>query len=217
MIKKTITWHAALAAAALMACGSDDASEIDHVSRTAHDATADAEPARYVGEVQDSDVRVGVVADAEHARVFFCGGDDSFATATRWFNLEVHDGELTADDGDWHLRATLGDAGVDGEITHDPGAARPFTTTRIVEGTLSGLYEGKSQCGRLGLIVNQPRKGGSIDAQGACVGDGHPPEQVNPITPITLESDKIRVEAPPPSQDTADAEVLLQVATLTPL
>jgi hypothetical protein len=195
-----------------MACGGDDASEIDHVSSTERDATAASKPARYVGEVEDSDVRVGVVADGEHARVFFCGGDDSFATATRWFNLEVHDSELNVDDGEWHLHATHSDERVDGEITHDPDAARPFSTTPIAEDTLSGLYEGTAPCGRMGLIVSQARKGAAIDAQGACVGDGHTPEQVNPIMPLAAESGKIRVQTP-----TEDATALLQAATLTPL
>src|SRR5262245_41600199 len=106
MVRKTRTWRAGLYAAALVAgasaCSNDAASEIDHVSGTERDASGEAEPARYVGTVEDSDVRVGVVADSEKARVFFCGGDESFATATRWFNLELDDAELSADDGDWH-------------------------------------------------------------------------------------------------------------------
>jgi hypothetical protein len=206
MLRKTRTWGAALYATALVvtACSSDAASEIDHVSST--------EPARYVGEVEDSDVRVAVVADAAKARVFFCGGDESFATETRWFNLELDEAELSADDGDWHLRATRDEESVYGEITHDPDAPRAFSTALVAKGTLSGLYEGKAQCGRIGLIVSQAEQGSSIEAQGACVGEGHPPEQVNPITPITSEAGKIRVQAP-----SEDATPLLQAATLTPL
>jgi hypothetical protein len=73
------------------------------------------------------------------------------------------------------------------------------------------LWEGQGECGRLGLIVTQASPTTKIQAQGACVGDGHQPEQVNPITPIASENGKVPVEAPD------GGKVLLAPATLKPL
>ena len=44
-------------------------------------------------------------------------------------------------------------------------------------------------CGRVGLIVTQPSPDETATAQGACVGPGHLPEQVNPILPIARRDD----------------------------
>lgn len=167
---------------------------------------------RYVGEVDDSDVRVAVVADAEHARVFFCGGDSSYASDTHWFAVDVTGDTFDADDGAWQLHATRGDDGVLGDVQHGDEAARSFTTSRVVSGTLAGLYEGTGHCGRIGLIVAQTSPHADVHAQGACVGDGHDPEQVNPIFPIALMQGGVQVQAPG-----EDAQPVLEPASLTPL
>ena len=169
-------------------------------------------PERLVGSVEDSDVAVAAVTDGDQTRLFFCGGDSSYATATRWFNLAFRGDALNADDGAWHLRATRDRDGIHGEITHDPEEARKFEAVPVANGTLAGLYEGKAGCGRLGLIVTQPDRDTDPAAQGACVGDGHDPEQVNPIAPVESVDGKIRVQAP-----SEDKQVLLQVAGIKPL
>lgn len=169
-------------------------------------------PERLVGSVEDSDVVVAAVSDSAQTRLFFCGGDSSYATATRWFNLALDGDTLNADDGAWHLRATLDRDGIHGEITHDPDEARKFKAVPVAKGTLAGLYEGKAGCGRLGLIVTQPDLESDPAAQGACVGEGHDPEQVNPITPVESVEGKIRVQAP-----SEDKQVLMQVAGIKPL
>lgn len=48
---------------------------------------------RWVGAVEETDVRVAMLAGAGRARLFFCGGAESYATATRWFNIEFDGGE----------------------------------------------------------------------------------------------------------------------------
>jgi hypothetical protein len=102
--------------------------------------------------------------------------------------------------------------GISGSITHDPDDGRPFSARPVEKETLAGLYEGKASCGRLGLIVTQAQKNTQPSAQGACVGDDHDPEQVNPIEPIASQQGKVRVQAPG-----EDASPLLGAATLTPL
>jgi hypothetical protein len=69
-----------------------------------------------------------------------------------------------------------------------------FSAVRVAPGTIAGLYEGTSDCGRIGLIVSQPDVDSDPHGQGACVGEGHAPEQVNPILPIALVDGMIRVE-----------------------
>jgi hypothetical protein len=169
--------------------------------------------ASYVGDVEDSDTRVAVLAGDARARVFFCGGDSSYASATHWFALDIDGDALDVDDGDWHLHAERSSDGVSGTITHlDDEGARGFTAKRVASDTIAGLYEGTAQCGRLGLIVMQSSRDDETHAQGACVGQGHDPEQVNPIFPIALVSGGVQVEAPG-----EDAKPLLTPAGLAPL
>lgn len=204
------TWGTVLCAGLLLsACTDDDAgSDLDH----SHADAGASQPERMVGAIDDSDVVLGVVANLERARFFFCGGDSSYATATKWFNLDFAGETLAADDGAWHLRATRAADGISGTLTHDPADARAFSAHAVAKDTLAGLYEGKAGCGRLGLIVTQADKNTQPKAQGACVGDDHDPEQVNPIEPLASQQGKIRVQAPE-----EDAMPLLGAATMTPL
>jgi hypothetical protein len=175
---------------------------------------AAAEALRFVGEVADSDARVAVVTGAGKLRLFFCGGADSVAEATHWFNLDIADaGVVAIDAAPWKVNANVDSDGVSGELTRDDGVLRKFSAAPVVEGTLTGLYEGTADCGRLGLIVAQPSKGGPINAQGACVGEGHVPEQVNPILPVAQDNGQIPVMTPGDEAATS----LLQAAGLTPL
>jgi hypothetical protein len=168
-------------------------------SRPTVDAGAESnmdEPGRWVGEVADSDVRVGIVADSSRARLFFCGGADSYATATRWFALDIVDGAVQFADDSWHVRAGMEPTRVSGTVERDDGVERAFSAELIAPETLAGLYEGQAACGRLGLIVVQSSRSSPVRAQGACVGPGHAPEQVNPILPIAQDMGAISVEAP---------------------
>lgn len=208
------TWMPGLIAAALCGCaGSGSSSETDHNAQT--DADGGSASGVFVGEVEDSDVRVAVLLDDSHVRLFFCGGADSVADKTHWFNLTKDPGDVAVaraeDDAAlsaaFDLDAVSGDYSVGGE-------RHAYTAQRVAKGTLSGLYEGKGECGRLGLIVRQSAPNAEITAQGACVGNGHTPEQVNPILPLSSQDGKIRVRAPGQSDDDI---LLLQAAGTTPL
>ena len=189
------------------ACGSDDSEKrsTQHASpaqpedagadATEPDPRAAAEPQRWVGEVQDSDAQVGIVADADHARLFFCGGDTSYATATRWFALDVTDGAVEFEDEQWRVSAKLAAHVVDGSVQF-AGERHEFSANAVAEETLAGVYEGQAQCGRLGLIVMQSAHDSDVHTQGACLGADHDPQQVNPILPVALTMREIAVEAP---------------------
>jgi hypothetical protein len=58
---------------------------------------------RWVGAIEQTDVRVAVIAGSGKVRLFFCGGAESYATATRWFDVGWNGGEhidFTEDTGE---------------------------------------------------------------------------------------------------------------------
>jgi len=148
-----------------------------------------------VGEVEDSDVRVGVLADDARLRVFLCGGPSSYASATHWVRAELEpNGDFTFSTDELQLEGSLVDGVLEAELSKDDERALVHAK-RVGEGTLAGLYEARAECGTVGLIVTQDEPDSQPTAQGACVGDGHLPDQVNPIKPISRErSGAITVE-----------------------
>jgi hypothetical protein len=149
---------------------------------------------RLVGTVSESDIRVAAVVEDARARLFFCGGPSSYATSTRWIVADVgEDGEIEFDDAGWVVHGTLNRGGLAGTLEQND-AKRSFSAVRVTADTIAGLYEGTADCGRVGLIVSQPDRDSDPQGQGACVGEGHPPEQVNPILPVSLEDGAIPVK-----------------------
>jgi hypothetical protein len=125
--------------------------------------------------------------------LFFCGGPSSYATSTRWIVADLSDDDtFDFDDGGWIVHGTLTRGGLSGSVEQND-ENRTFSAVRVASGTIAGLYEGTADCGRVGLIVSQPDRDSDPHGQGACVGEGHPPEQVNPILPVSLKEGEIRV------------------------
>ena len=160
----------------------------------------------YTGEVTGTDVRVGIIATERHARVFFCGGATSYETMTRWITADVdamHQLKLPADAGPtWGIQGSVADAEISGSIDVGDGVPRVFRATVVNERTISGLYEGTSGCGRLGLIVIQATPDSAPVGQGACVGPVL--EQVNPLEPIVRTADgaiRVTVGSPPAERE----------------
>jgi hypothetical protein len=159
------------------------------------DASVESSIERLVGTVDDSDSRVAAVIDnGEVARLFFCGGATSYATATKWIVVMIAaDGGLDFEDGGWKVHGTLTKSALSGTVEQN-SQSRRFSALRVEPDTIAGLYEGTADCGRVGLIVAQPDKDADPVGQGACVGDGHDPEQVNPILPVALQDSAIQVK-----------------------
>jgi hypothetical protein len=154
-------------------------------------AELDAGPTheKLVGEVEDSDVRVGVLADDARLRVFLCGGPSSYASATHWLRAELDgDGDFSFRSDELELTGTLVDGVLEAELVAD-GERSMVRAERVRGGTLAGLYEARADCGTVGLIVTHDGPDSEPTAQGACVGEGHLPDQVNPIKPISRDSD----------------------------
>jgi hypothetical protein len=177
----------------LAGCG-EDAGE--QPSSSPDDGSAGSEVRVFVGELEGSDVKLGAVVATGRARLFFCGGPTSYAERTRWLEVELDErARFELDQDDWHVRGQLVGTSLSGELEHAAAAAAAFDAELARRSTLAGLYEGTADCGRVGLIVSQRDQDAPAAGQGACVGPGHAPEQVNPILPISLQDDgSIRVE-----------------------
>jgi hypothetical protein len=176
----------------VVACD-DDAGETEAMSSSGDGGGADAAASDrvrvLVGALSDSDVKLGVIATALRARLFFCGGPDSVETMTRWVvaDLQGSTVELVADD--WEITGELAGEELIGELKREGEETATFSASLVDPETLAGVYEGMDQCGRVGLIVTQPSQNDVATAQGACVGMGHLPEEVTALLPIMREND----------------------------
>jgi hypothetical protein len=155
-----------------------------------------AAPRMWVGEVAGTDARVAVVATEHKARVYFCGGDSSFATSSKWVVAPIEDsGSMAASSASWRIEGHADASGVRGWVDRGDGVRRTFEAAPVQPGTIAGLYETTAACGRVGVIVSQPTADATPVVQGACIGaptDGNPPAtilQVNPIGPLARDAD----------------------------
>jgi hypothetical protein len=151
----------------------------------------------WVGTLDDTDAKVGVVHEDGEAVLFFCGGETTYPVLTRWFSgptalepafsFEVATFRV---DGEF-----VGDA-LEGTVQRDGESGNTWRADPAIPGTLTGLYSGQAPCGRVGLIVSQPSAEDEPTGQGACVRvvDGElSVEQVNPVLPLAKVEDFIRV------------------------
>jgi hypothetical protein len=160
-------------------------------------AAAPAEgPRVFVGQVTGTDARVGIIATAHHARVYFCGGDGSYGTLTHWIpsaTLDPAGGGLSqaADAAGWAIDGHLDASGASGTLMAAGGAPLAFSALPVAPGTIAGLYETLLPCGKVGVIVAQASASEDAVGQGACIAsDGSSKiEQVNPIRPIVRGTD----------------------------
>ena len=147
----------------------------------------------WVGEVEDSDVAVGIVASSTRSTLFFCGGNLSFADHTHWFVGKAPLAEAKPiEDGAWQVTLSSLSERIVGNVTINGSAPVPFSAVTVGEGTLAGLYDASAPCGHAGLVVKQASRVESPAAQGACLGvasNASVVEQVNPVMPIARGAD----------------------------
>lgn len=181
---------AAITAATTIAMGC----EMGHTARP----EAGTPPRVYVGDVNGTDVRVAVVATSNRARIYFCGGPSSYATATKWLVGDIDDTQhVTAAAGDgaaWSLDARVERGTIGGVVRFGDTAPHAFRASAVAQGTIAGLYETTASCGggmgKVGLIVAQSSWLSEPVGQGACIeGDSANVMQVNPIMPLAPDAD----------------------------
>jgi hypothetical protein len=165
-----------------------------------HPATPEmgGSPRVFVGEVAGTDVRVAIVAAPHRARIYFCGGDTSYTTATKWLVADIDEEHVTvpaADGQAWHLEARITRGSVEGTVQIGDSAPRAFQADGVAQGTVAGLYETTASCGeagtgKVGLIVAQASPSATPIGQGACIGqDSATILQVNPIRSLAPDND----------------------------
>jgi hypothetical protein len=157
-------------------------------------ATSDTASARFVGEIPGTDVRMAAVASQHHMRLYFCGGDTSFADSSKWLIAPLDAGgavTLGPPDSPWRIDAAVHDGAIQGWVDRGDGVPVSFAAAKIAPNTLAGLYEAAAPCGKVGVIVTQASTEVGAVAQGACIpGDlTAPVVQVNPLMPLSLRGD----------------------------
>jgi hypothetical protein len=174
-----------------------DAAAHADTRRPSEDAGGAASLRFFTGTVEGTDARIGVVAAKHHARLYFCGGDSTYRTLSRWVPAVIDaSGSLTPDPAaemGWVVTGTLSDDAVDGSLRPGDATSYGFHAAPVDERTIAGLYEGTSPCGKVGVIVSQVSSSESPVAQGACItssGDGTADiHQVNPVAPFERATD----------------------------
>jgi hypothetical protein len=150
----------------------------------------------FVGEVAGTDARVAVVATERSARVYFCGGDSSVSTSSKWMRASIDGtGRLSPEHGDgrWRMEGVVEGNRITGSVDRGDGVPHAFDMALVQQGTIAGLYETTASCGTVGVIVTQASPEAQATAQGACI---PPPNdgstqffQVNPLGPLVVGDD----------------------------
>jgi hypothetical protein len=152
--------------------------------------SGDPEPSTkrvWVGEVTGTDIKVALADRGGGATaLFFCGGDESYMTSTRWFAEGADLAEPFAfKDNGWSVEGALKDNRASGSVESE-GVTRSWAAAAANYSTISGLYEGTGPCGKLGLIVTQKSPKDEPTGQGACVRIAHGASVVEQVNPIRL-------------------------------
>jgi hypothetical protein len=153
----------------------------------------DGAPRVFTGEVAGTDAEMSAIVTAHHARLYFCGGDSTYATLSRWVPSKVSGSDVSADapaGAGWTLHASIDGDQLDGELSTGDAGTHSFHAGVIDDRTMAGLYEATSPCGHVGVIIMQPSAQDAPAAQGACIGDGNVDiHQVNPVLPLVRAKD----------------------------
>lgn len=146
----------------------------------------------FVGDIPGTDVRVAVIRDGDRIALFFCGGDASFATSTKWIRTSAEGAAFTVADGGWTAEVSIDGAAVTGTVDRGDGVPVAWQAARVDEAGLPGLYEAEHEDGRVGVIVGLDGAGEPV-AQGALV-SATIAAQVVPIAPLERVADRVQVK-----------------------
>jgi hypothetical protein len=146
----------------------------------------------WVGSVEGSDVAVGVVFAEQRAVLFFCGGDSSYELSTHWFSSALpKSAPFSISDGPWRVSGEEQESGFSGTV-ENADAIQAFNANPVAPGTSAGLYDARSPCGHVGLIVRQDSASDEPAAQGTCldvIAGKVVVEQVNPVVPLARDEE----------------------------
>jgi len=154
----------------------------------------------WVGQVQDSDVKVAFADGGGSVALFFCGGDSSYTTDTRWFtDAAMLSIPFSFRESGWSVDGVMKKGSLSGTVQTETAAARAWTAEPSDPQTLAGLYSGEAPCGKIGLIVSQASPDEEPSGQGACLrvdSSGTIVEQVNPVRLELSAARELQVTVP---------------------
>jgi hypothetical protein len=153
-------------------------------------------PRAYVGVVEDTDIVIGAVVEADRLRIYTCGGATSM-DASRWFKGSAGD-DFTIEKDDWTITGAWVDGRIVGELLSPAGDVHPWSADLAAPGTDSGLYAASTGSCTSGVVIRQDAPGGATRAQGTwCDGQGNL-AQIIVLAPVAATPQGILVEVEPP-------------------
>lgn len=174
----------------------------------AEDSEADTVARLASGTIAGTDIFVATVYEEGNAIAYFCGGDTTFETHTRWFaGPPTEAGAFEHSVEGWRVTGDADGDGVTGTLMLPDGTEHEYTTRDASESSLAGLYSAEVDGCRAGVIVVEGD--GEPQAQGTyfCEGDDALFVQVIILAPVALSpGGGIDVSVPLP-----DGEVMLTV------
>ena len=140
----------------------------------------------YIGQVDGSDAKLGVVVGPSQVVAFVCGGDATYGTSTVWFRTARSAPsavDVTSKAHELHLEKVDGSTLSGQFVLGDGSPAHTVRVTRLNdENGIAGVYEATDADGHSGVIVSS-----ADEAQGAFI-----PSiaakflQIVPIRPLAL-------------------------------
>jgi hypothetical protein len=148
----------------------------------------------FVGTVEGTDMRVGLVTGPTDTAIFFCGGSASLPTTT-WMRPATSAGDIDVDVGKAHVHAAVSATRITGAFEPGDGQVLTFSADRVPDDGSRGLYEQSDEQGRAAVVVfaDDQLQGAFIRASDGFV------MQVVPVKPGPLDSSAgslaVRVDA----------------------
>ncbi len=147
-------------------------------------------PAIYVGSVDTTDLRVGLVFESGNAALFFCGGPGSLAS-TKWFRGASEPERLSITKDGATANGTMTATTAKGTVRlASNGPELRWTASRVAANSPAGLYEYQGADGLGGVVVTN-----GDSAQGAFIAknDTVPISQIIVFRPIALVGERFKV------------------------
>lgn len=145
----------------------------------------------FVGSIDGTDAEVGLTVANGQAAAYVCGGDETRATLTRWFEgpAETTAGSLVADD--W----TLTWDGSSGTLTDPDGTASTWVAED--QSRTAGLFEATDSGCHDGAIVWDAAGAATMLGTWGCYAANLPMLEVTPVGTVRLaDTIDARVAAP---------------------
>jgi hypothetical protein len=111
-----------------------------------------AKPGTYVGAVDGTDMRVGIVAGSAEAIAFFCGGSGSL-DSTVWLRGKSALRDIGLTSGVAKLSATASGSAIAGKLEPGDGRSLSFSASFVPDDGAAGLYDATDGEGHAGVIV----------------------------------------------------------------